>query len=59
MQAYIVTQCYLEMKLVDFGLVAFIVELHVYGVIRSPRRWLPAIQSPAKNKLPTAGCLST
>ena len=49
-------QHYLEMKLVDFGLVAL---LWSYGVICSPRWLLPAIQSPAKNKSPTTGCLST
>ena len=49
-------QHYLEMKLVDFGLVAL---LWSYGVICSPRWQLPAIQSPVKNKFPTTGCLST
>ena len=50
------TQYYLEMKLVNFGLVALLLS---YGVICSSRRLLPAIQSPAKNKFFTAGCLST
>ena len=50
------TQYYLEMKLVNFGLIAL---LSSYGMICSPRRLLPAIQSPAKNKSLTAGCLST
>ena len=50
------TQYYLEMKLVNFGLVAL---LSSYGMICSPRQLLPAIQSPAKNKIPTTGCLST
>ena len=44
------------MKLVDCGLVAL---LWSYGVIWSPRWLLPAIQSPAKNKSHTTGCLST
>ena len=30
-----------------------------YGMICSPRHLLPAIQSPARNKSPTTGCLST
>ena len=50
------TQYYLEIKLVNFGSVAL---LSSYGVICSPRRLLPAIQSPAKNKSLTTGCLST
>ena len=50
------TQYYFEMKSVNFGLVAL---LSSYGMICSPRRLLPAIQSPAKNKSLTAGCLST
>ena len=49
------TQYYLEMKSVNFGLVAL---LSSYGIIFSPRRLLPAIQSLAKNKFLTAGCLS-
>ena len=50
------TQYYLEIKLVNFGLVAL---LSSYGVICcSPWRLLPAIQSQAKNKSPTTGCLS-
>ena len=47
------TQYYLETKLVDFGL------LLSYGMISSAWQLLPAIQSPAKNKSLTAGCLST
>ena len=39
-----------------FGLVALLLS---YGLICSPQRLLPAIQSPAKNKFPTTGCLST
>ena len=50
------TQYYLEMKLVNFGLVAL---MSSYGMICSPRWQLPAIQSPAKDKFPTTGCLST
>ena len=50
------TQYYLEMKLVNFGLVALLLS---YGMIYSPRRLLPAIQSSAKNKSLTASCLST
>ena len=50
------TQYYLEMRLVDFGLVAL---LSIHGMICSPRWLLPAIQSPAKNKSLTPGCLST
>ena len=46
----------LEVKLVDFGLVAL---LSSYGVICSPRQLLPAIQSLVKNKFSTTGCLST
>ena len=44
------------MKLVDFELVGL---LSSYGAVCSPRQQLPAIQSPAKNKFPTTGCLST
>ena len=40
-------QCYLEIKLVNFGLVAL---LSSYGMICSPQQLFPAIQSPAKNK---------
>ena len=47
---------YLEMKLVDFGLVSLLLS---YGMICSPQRLLPAIQSPVKNKSLTSGCLST
>ena len=50
------TQYYLEIKLVNFESVAL---LSSYGMICSPRRLLPAIQSPVKNKSLTAGCLST
>ena len=50
------TQYYLEMKLVNFGLVALLLS---YGMIYSPWRQLPAIQSSAKSKSHTAGCLST
>ena len=50
------TQYHLEIKLVNFGLVAL---LSSYGMICSPWRMLPAVQTPAKNKSLTAGCLST
>ena len=50
------TQCYLEIELVNFGLEALLLS---YGVICSPWRLLPAVQSPAKNKSVTTGCLST
>ena len=50
------TQCYLEIELVNFGLET---SLSSYGVICSPWRLLPAVQSPAKNKSLTTGCLST
>ena len=50
------TQHYLEVKLVDFGLVAL---LSSYGVICSPQQLLPAIQGLVKNKFSTTGCLST
>ena len=50
------SQYYLEIKLMDFWLVAL---LSSYGMICSPRQRLPAIQSPVKNKFPTTGCLST
>ena len=49
------SQCYLEMKLVDFGIVALLLS---YGVIYSPRWLLPAIQSSASNKIPTTGYLT-
>ena len=49
-------QYYLEMELVNFGLVAL---LSSYGMICSPQWLLPVIQSPTKYKSPTAGCLST
>ena len=52
------TQYCLEMKLVNFGLV-HVALLSNYGMIYSPRWLLPAIQSSAKNKSLTAGCLST
>ena len=48
------TQCYLE---IEFWIRDFL--LSSYGVICSPWRLLPAVQSPAKNKSLTTGCLST
>ena len=47
MQAFKLTQYYLEMRLVNFGLVALL-SSYMYGMICSPRWRLPAIQSPAK-----------
>ena len=46
------------MKLVNFGLVALL-SSYMYGMIYSPQRLLPAIQSSERNKSLTAGCLST
>ena len=48
------TQCYLEIELVNFGLETL---LSSYGVICSPWRLLPAVQSPAKSKSLTTGLL--
>ena len=49
-------QYYLKIELVNFWLGAL---LSSYGIICLPRLLLPAIQSLAKNKSPTTGCLST
>ena len=51
-------QCKLSamLSLVNFGLETL---LSSYGVICSPWQLLPAVQSPAKNKSFTTGCLST
>ena len=50
------TQCYLEIELMNFGLETLLLS---YGMICSPWQLLPAVQSPAKNKSLTTGWLST
>ena len=51
-----VMQYYVEIELVNFGLEALMLS---YGMIYSPWKLLLAIQSPAKKKSLTTGCLLT
>ena len=56
------TQCYLEIELANFGLETLLSSYGVTDFVLTSRgglALLPAVQSPAKNKSLTAGCLST